>query len=311
MGKPNLSYFYRSVNKDFRTKREVGKTVDNRGNWLPKTIEEGAVDDKYYNADYEKLRREDPAAFAVLEKMKEYHLKFQEGLSRESKLYMQIPRYRKPSLEALQAGKVGNKFHEWATRVRSFFMKAPDDVQDGLNFKPEQLVYADMFDEEINKVPITGLYALDPEQVSMNIADSMLRYMHSGLKQKKLIELNPVAQALKKAVGSPDSAIKDMTRINKWQYQNTGVKSFLSKKGMSVRAKAINNLYEREFEGKALTGWLSEAPAALKFINGMLGLSSFGLFSFNILPGAVKNRQSSHIQHHIEATGGRLLNWPR
>jgi hypothetical protein len=309
MGKPNLSYFYRSVNKDFRTKREVGKTVDNRGNWLPKTIEEGAVDDKYYNADYEKLRREDPAAFAVLEKMKEYHLKFQEGLSRESKLYMQIPRYRKPSLEALQAGKVGNKFHEWATRVRSFFMKAPDDVQDGLNFKPEQLVYADMFDEEINKVPITGLYALDPEQVSMNIADSMLRYMHSGLKQKKLIELNPVAQALKKAVGSPDSAIKDMTRINKWQYQNTGVKSFLSKKGMSVRAKAINNLYEREFEGKALTGWLSEAPAALKFINGMLGLSSFGLFSFNILPGAVKNRQSAIIQLQIESTGGRFLNW--
>jgi hypothetical protein len=132
--------------------------------------------------------------------------------------------------------------------------------------------------------------------------------MHSGLKQKKLIELNPVAQALKKAVGSPDSAIKDMTRINKWQYQNTGVKSFLSKKGMSVRAKAIGNLYEREFEGKALTGWLSEAPTALKFINGMLKLSSFGLFSFNILPSAIKNRQSAIIQLQIEASGGRFLN---
>jgi hypothetical protein len=309
MGKPNLSYFYRSVKKEYRTKRDVGKTVDNRGNWLPKTLEEGAVDDKYYNADYEKLRREDPAAFAVLEKMKEYHLKFQEGLPRESKLYMQVPRYRKPSLESLQASKAGNKFHEWATRVKQFFAKAPDDVQDGLNFKQEQLIYADMFDEEINKVPITGLYALDTEQVSMNIADSMLRYMHSGLKQKKLIELNPMAQALKKAVGSPDNAIKDMTRINKWQYQNTGIKSFLTKKGQNVRARAIGNLYEREFEGKALTGWLSDQPAVLKFLNGLLKLSSFGLFSFNILPSAIKNRQSAIIQLQVEASGGRFLNW--
>lgn len=309
MGKPNLSYFYRSVKKQYRTKREVGKTVDNRGNWLPKTLEEGAVDDKYYNQDYEKLRREDPAAFAVLEKMKEYHLKFQEGLARESKLYMQIPRYRKPSLEALQATKVGNKFHEWTTRVKQFFMKAPDDVQDGLNFKPEQLVYADMFDEEINKVPITGLYALDQDQVTMNIADSMLRYMHSGLKQKKLIELNPMAQALKKAVSSPDSAIRDMTRINKWQYQNTGVKSFLTKKGMSVRAKAINNLYEREFEGKTQTGMLSEAPGLQKFISGLLKISSSAMFSLNILPSAVKNRQSAIIQLQNEAIGGRFINW--
>jgi hypothetical protein len=309
MGKPTLSYFYRAVKKEYRTKRQIGVTIDNRGNWLPKTLEEGAVDDRYYNSDYEKLRQEDPAAFAVLEKMKEYHLKFQEGFARESKLYMQIPRYRKPSLETLQATKTGNKFSEWATRVRSFFMKAPDDVQDGLNFKPEQLVYADMFDEEINKVPITGLYALDPEQVSMNIADNMLRYMHSGLKQKKLIELNPMAQALKKASGSPDSAIRDMTKINKWQYQKNGVKSYLSKKGMSVRAKAISNLYEREFEGQTQTGWLSDSPAIQKLINGLLKLSSFGLFSLNILPSAIKNRQSAIIQLQVEASGGRFLNW--
>lgn len=309
MGKPNNSYFYRSVKKEHRTERKVGVTVDNRGNWLPKTLEEGAVDDKYYNQDYEKLRREDPAAFAVLEKMKEYHLKFQEGFAKESKLYMQIPRYRKPSLETLKSGGVTSKWEEWSTRVKQFFTKAPDDVQDGLNFKPEQLIYADMFDEEINKVPITGLYALDQSQVSMNIADSMLRYMHSGLKQRKLIELNPMAQALKKAVSSPDSAIKDMTKINKWQYQNTGIKSHLTKKGMSVRAKAINNLYEREFEGKALAGMFSDSPGIQKFISGLLKMSSSAMFALNILPSAVKNRQSAIVQLQNEATAGRYINW--
>ena len=38
LGKPNLSYFYRVVKPEFRTEKIVGKTVDNKGNWLPKTL---------------------------------------------------------------------------------------------------------------------------------------------------------------------------------------------------------------------------------------------------------------------------------
>ena len=95
LGKPNLSFYYRSVKNEYRTERIVGKTVDNKGNWLPKTIEEGAIDDKYYNPKYDILKNNDPDKFAVLEKMKEYHLKFQESAPRESKLYYQIPKYYK------------------------------------------------------------------------------------------------------------------------------------------------------------------------------------------------------------------------
>lgn len=35
-GKPNLTYYRRAVKDEFRTKKVVGETVDNRGNWLPK-----------------------------------------------------------------------------------------------------------------------------------------------------------------------------------------------------------------------------------------------------------------------------------
>lgn len=310
-GKPNLSYYYRAVKKQYRTKRIVGKTVDNRGNWLPKTIEEGAVDDKYYNPAFEQLKRQNPAAFAVLEKMKEYHLKFQEGLPKESRLYLQIPRYRKPNLEYLKDVKssdVKGTFKEWGSAIKQLFFKASDDYQDGLSFNPEQLVYTDMFNEEINKVPITGLYDLELDQVSMNIPDSMLRYMHSGLKQRKLIEMNPYAQALKKAVSDPDNVIKDGTKINKWMYLNSGIKSFLPKKGMKVRANAINNLYEREFEGKTTTGWLSDNAFVQKLLSNLSKIASTGLFAFNVLPSALKNRQSAVIQLNIESAGGRFVN---
>ena len=311
-GKPNLAYFYRSVKKEYRTQKEVGKTVDNRGNWLPKTLSEGAVDDRYINPAYDKLRKERPEAFAVLEKFKEFHLKFQEGLPRESRLYLQIPRYRKPRLEYLQntsIEKEGNKAKEWMKGIKQMFFKANDDYEDGLNFNSEQLVYTNMFDEEIKKVPITGLYNIELDQVSMNIGDSMLKYMHSGLRQKKLVELNPFAQALKTAISDPDNAVKDMSKINKWMFQKTGRVSYLNKKGESVRATAIQNLYEREFEGVNQTGWFSDSPKVLKFQSQVMGLSSFGFFSLNILPSAVKNRIGAVVQLSIEAAGSKYVNY--
>lgn len=312
LGKPNLSYFYRSVKKDYRTKKEVGITVDNKGSWLPKTVAEGAVDDKYMNPAYDKLRRERPAAFAALEKFKEFHLKFQEGLPRESRLYLQIPRYRKPRLEYLQGtstDKEASKAKEWMRGVKQMFFKANDDYQDGLNFNPEQLVYTNMFDEEIKKVPITGLYNLELDQVSMNIGDSMLKYMHSGLRQKKLVELNPFAQALKTSIADPDNAVKDMSKINKWMFQKTGRVSYLTKKGESVRASAIQRLYEREFEGVNQAGWFANSPALLKFQSQVMSLASFGFFSFNVLPSALKNRMGAVVQLSIEAAGSKYINY--
>ncbi len=310
-GKPNISYFRRSVKKQYRTKREIGKTIDNRGNWLPRTLEEGAVDDRYYNADYERLRREKPEVFAVLEKIKEIHLKFQEGLPRESRLGLAVPRYRKMSKEVISSAKVVNPFRKWYSALKQVFFKANDDAEDGLGFNPEKLVYADMFDEEIHKVPIGGLYRLNLDEVSMNLFDSTIRYMRSGLRQKKLIELNPFAQALKKSLSSPDAAIKDMNKINKNVYKNTGIKAHIKQKNQSTRSKAIDNIYERVFEGKTQKGLIQKylGSGALKFLNHSLGLANFGMFAVNILPSALKNRFGAAMQLQIEASGGRFLNW--
>jgi len=298
MGKPNLSYFYRLVKPEYRTEKVVGKTVDNKGNWLPKTLLEGAKDDLYINQEYDKLRQGNPAAFAVLEKMKEYHLKFQEGIPRESKLYLEIPRYRKQAIEL--------KPKNWWENIKQNFVKRNDDFQDGLNFNPGQLVHTDMFDEQIRKIPITGTYNLTPDEVSLNILDGMNHYMYSGLHQKKLIELNPMAQALKAVVNDPANAVQETKKFIKHLYKSTGKLVPVKNKNLSNRARAINNMIEREFEGVKIADFSRNMPALHKFKQMLSRVTSLGIFALNI-PSAIKNRQAAVIEGFIEASGGRFL----
>jgi hypothetical protein len=309
LGKPNLSFFYRSVKDEYRTKREVGKTVDNKGNWLPKTLEEGAVDDKYYNPKYELLRKNNPEAFDVLEKMKEYHLKFQEVAPRESKLYYQIPRYEKPNIELIRSNKEPNKLRSWYLNLRRKFFAANDDYEAGLNFNPSNLVYTDMFDEEIRKVPVSGIYNLELADVSLNVGDSMLRYMRSVLKQRKLIEMNPIAQALKNTLESPDNFIKSPTNINKWEWVKHKLSVPIKETEPSRTSEAITAMVEKHFQGitqkKLLLG---RSNMALKLLSNIQALASTGFFALNILPSALKNRAGAITQINIKAAGGKFLN---
>jgi uncharacterized protein YoxC len=309
-GVPTLSYYYRTVKDKYKTQKVVGKNVDNRGRFLPKTLGQGApFDSPYINKQYEELRNSDPAAFKVLEKMKEYHLKWQETTPFESRLYMQVPRYRSMASENMRdiKEKTISRSRRLYRNIRDVFIGSKDNYQDGLNFeKAGQLVDADMFDEEIRKIPITGLYDLKPEEVSMNFLDSMLRYMHSGLKQKKLVELNPFAQALKSVVEDPNNAIKISGKFIKNIYKKTGRKVPIREKGQSVRSKAISNLYDREFKGIRINDFTKNMPAAWKLKSAASKITSLGAFALNI-PSALKNRQGAIVQGLIEASGGRWM----
>ena len=318
LGKPSLSYFFRSVKKEYRTKKVVGETVDNRGNFLPKTIEQGAKDDKYYNYEYTKLQRENPNAFALMEKLKEIHLKNQALFPRESRLYLEIPRYGKENLEYLQGTSVSketNKFKEWFTGLKESVLGAADDAElAGFNFDASKLMYTDVFGEDIHKVPITGMYALETSQVSLNIIDGIKRYTKSGLKQRKLIELNPFAQALQNVTaetipkGDKGSARAAAT-----------IGKFFRGKQKTTRGKSIRNIIQREFQGVHTNSWIGRsslpyvgkvsnlAPFIQKSLNRAGAIGSFGIFAANVLPSAVKNRFGALVQNLIESSGGRFL----
>lgn len=331
-GKAGSKYFVRLVKKEYFTERIIGTTIDNQGQWLPRqgvmdNEAEGITGNRFINQDYFKLKNapqgsEDYKLFKLLEKVTEYHLKFQKGLSNRSKLFMDVPRYRKNALEAIQTssatknikGAAQHNFplFDWVIRTfRDLLHRANDDVEMGLNRKEKyDLVRADMFDNELSNIHISGIYNLDHELVSTDILHSMMRYMLSGERQKKLIEINPIAQALKSNLEDAkplDKTASGAKKVNKMNFLHRGIITWMTKKGQSVRSYAVNNLIEREFDNVLSKGWLSEDKWAHTLSQLIFKRAAFGFFALNI-PSALKNMLGAKWQGMLEAVGGQYLN---
>jgi hypothetical protein len=317
---PKNDFYRRSVKKQYRTgydkatskvSLKVGKHIDNRGNWLPRTVEEGAKDDLYVNKAYFDLKKNSPEKAKALDVMVKYHLLFQENKTKYSKIWLDIPRFRKFKSEL-----VGSTLNDSAKKVRGAIKSikdsitsAKDDFEQGINYNEQfNLVRADIFDEEISSIPVQGLYKLDVDQVSLNVPYSMLKYMYSLEHQKKLIELNPIAQALQKVVNNPENGIKDLSKINSYNWVTNNIKTYVNKKGKNLRAEAINSFIEREFKGKTRVGLLSESSSAQKLIDSLQSQAVFGLFAMNIFPSAIKNFGGAVTQMIIESAGQKYLN---
>lgn len=88
-GVPNYEYFRRVVKDQYKTKQEVGKTVDMYGNFLPKDVKGSPFIDDSYN----QLSHDEKSFLDILVKN---HMKAQEGLtSYYAQLDYDIPRYAK------------------------------------------------------------------------------------------------------------------------------------------------------------------------------------------------------------------------
>jgi hypothetical protein len=317
VSKPSNEYHIKILKSKYRTPRVIGDTIDNRGQWLPRNEKDLDPDNmKYINEKYQKIKNNEPL-FNLLEKLKEHHLENQEGLNYRSRLYLDMPRYRKSNLEVWQstsakgrAKKRANALTIWAQRVKDFFQGAKDDTESGWNYKDEfNLIRADMFDNEQTAVPISGLYDIDINDVSTDITTSMMRYMLSGERQKALVKASPAAKAIQRVI-TKSGEIKDPLKVNKETWINKAVLKFLpknKKNEKSVRQKAVDNFIDREFKGETLTGAGSNSRFLMKFSNTLFGKASFGFFALNI-PSALKNSYGAKFQGMIEASAGKYYN---
>lgn len=327
-GIPAMKFYRQEVREEYKTAQIVGKTIDNKGNWLPKSAEDLDQSqpewDKYVNKDYFALKESDPKLFTILEKLTEHHLKNQNGLDNRSKLYLDFPRFTKPrgaflglGLETIQSTKVDevgrkrwNGIQQWVKRVREFFTGSADQAEQGFNNKWQNnlvsMVKLDMFDDEVTNVPISGLYNIDHEDVSTDIITSMMRYMYSGQRQQQLLKIAPVARAIQKVVNDPNNTV-DLDKINKNNFIHRQVITYKKKKGLSVRAQNVNAFIEREFEGKSMTGAGSESVWLNNVSSALFSRASFQFFALNI-PSALKNHYSAKFQTMIESSAGKYLN---
>lgn len=299
IGLPAMKYFKRLVKEEFVTPKIEWETVDNTGRWLPKTMAQGAKDDRYKNQAYYDMQQRDPKLFKLMEKLKDIHLRNQEGLHKKSKLGLAYARYRKETIERLQSE---NPVMRVIQRVKDFWHKVKDGWDSGFNYDEDfQLAKMDLLDDETTGVPISGLSNLPIEEVSTDITLGMMRYMLSGKRQKKLIEIAPVVKAIQNVVNNKTNfPFAEMNTKNR-SIINTG-----KRKDKYIRAQAVNNFVEKTFEGKINAGWGSDNAIAQNFSNTLFKQASFAYLALNI-PSAMKNALSAKFQGLIESVAGKYM----
>lgn len=311
-GVPTNKYWRRQLKDEYRTKRitflealemgDVSKaTVDELGRWLPKP------DSKYRNDEYYRLEKTNKAQFDLLNTLHLYHQQNQEGLNKNSRLGVYLPRFRKDNYESIASGEAKDKVTSMIKNFKASFTKAADDYEEGYNAE-NQVTYVtlDMFDSQVSGIPIMGRADLSIEETSEDTIMGMMRYMLSAERQKKLIEINPNIRAIQKVVNDEVGGIKDMKTANKQDFLTRGITNFATRKGRSVRSQVINAMIERELEGKQLVGVTENLAWANKLAGNLMKMSSFAFFAFDAA-SALKNAFNAQFQSIIAAAGGDNL----
>jgi hypothetical protein len=312
-GIPTLKYYRRSLKSEYRTEKITMAealrrgdltlaTVDEVGRWLPKP------DSKFRNDEYYRLKNTNPAQFNLANKMLQFHLENQEGLSKNSRLGVFAPRFRKDGYETLTEGTLKDKWDTVVSNTKATFAKAKDDLDLGYNAEADvNYVTLDMFDSEVSGIPIAGKADLELAETSEDMFLGVMRYMQSAERHKKLVEINPQVRAIQKVVNGKEGALKDMTKASKSDKLAFNQLRFATKKeGTSVRAQAINSLIEREFEGKTQAGVTADMAGLNKFGSFAMGLASTAFFALDIT-SALKNSFGQTFQSIIESAGGQYL----
>jgi hypothetical protein len=116
---------------DFKNNKDkyIGKVIDNKGNFLPKRMDINNPNAIYMDKQYADLKAKDNITFKLLETLKEQYLKLQEGKPYSSKLYLDVPRFRKSgTLEYAQSGenKHINRAKALWKDASSYFSKKKD-----------------------------------------------------------------------------------------------------------------------------------------------------------------------------------------
>ena len=304
-GMPSLAYYKQNIKPEFATEEIVGETVDNRGNPLPRL---DVPNSPFINQEYFDLKRDNEGAFNLLEKIKEYHLKFQEKAPENDRLWMQVPRYEKTSKELTETNKfLSDKTSTAKTAINNFLNKFrinAEDTDEGLGIEDKfKLTRLDFFDNDEQKIHISGKTLMNSDQVSLDVITSVLRHMHSVERAHKLAEIEPMAKALMEVLNDPKNAPKDITKASWYHWITQKVPVFANKKGENIRAKAIKGLIDRTFYNVQQTGFGSDAIVLQKLSKVMMQAASFGFFALDI-PSGVKNRFGQQLQQAIELASG-------
>jgi hypothetical protein len=306
---------------------DITKANWDGNNWLPNLNaidpETGQPNVKFASQEFIRIKN-DPAQYALLMKLLEFHWENQTGHNRSDALGFEIPRFLRTDLENIQKRRAiktntengddeelqkDNRFQVWVSRVKKFFTRSTEDQEDDMNphEKSKMMIYTDALEADVEKIPIRGMYNLELNETSLDILTGLTKYMYSLKRKEKLVKMNPIARTLQKVLADPDNAVKENNTWNKRKFKNQNLLTRVGIKGKYVREQAINNFIEREFEGKVQTGFGSESALLQSLSGSLMKLSSFGYFALN-MQSAIKNSMGARMQAMIEGAAGIYFN---
>jgi len=335
-GIPSSRFFFFKIKDEFKTikpnmtKEEKAQFVNNRGEYLPLSKEQGAPQDSpFINHAYYEIIKDSKKA-ALLKAFTEYHVDNQIGLDKSQKLYLDIPRF--PIKDNLERLRTGRPLKRWVDRIKSvgrgmaatlsgkskeeanIESREEIDVEDELGnvqFEEdyEKLAMAKnaLLDPVVDKIPMRGLSNIPIEEVSYDLITSFNLYMLQAEKQRVFNEISPVAQAMMNTLENLDEAARELDKIrNKQGTMRDSVKALFGNKGTSNRVAGFKALYNREFKGKVFDekhlDWINKVTA------GITKGASINYFALN-LPSAVKNYWGILWQLNVEATAGEYFDF--
>lgn len=328
-GIPGGKYGRSRVKKEYYTPKIVGKTVNNRNEFLPKEYDpassESAYDNKYRNEEYYNLKASNSPAFKLLEAVKEQYLKFQEDKLASSRLYYDYANFTiQRNIEMIRggglqekAGKIGRS----AKRAGQFVFGKGTPIgaeEEGFdapkgagemplfNYNVEATtVGTDLLGKPLSRIPVRGLYKLDINEVSLDFLRSIGEYQMSLNTQKALADLEPTALAIQQVLNRPENAIKDMTRISKQIKKVSGHNSFVPVKS-NRRAQLFDYVVEKIFHGKVNAEFNENNPRLTKLTNALMGASSRSFIAMDMV-SAAKNRYGMLFNAMIETAGMQYI----
>jgi len=292
---------------------EIGTHVDNKGRFIPR-YEEGS---KYINAEYQKMQaRPSSPEYKLLETLKQQHLKFQQDVPNSSKLYLDLPRFiLRDNLSVIQSGKIGNTASQIKQNFLQYFRDikgAKDRSVEDYNFvyddttQEYRLVSTTLEGEEIERIPVAGLFDIEIDNTDPDVTRNMMRYLYSLEQQKRLAETLPLVQSILDTMEDPDNYLKKQQVFSRGAMKTAGKMVSVKEKKTYNRLGQVKSLIEREYYGRKFEGGYGWEVFD-RVLGKLQKLSARSSLALNI-PSDLKNRFGQLMQNYIEMAGGEYIN---
>lgn len=292
----------RGLLKSYVTKKVVGETVDNLGNFLPSADKPASI--KYRNQAYFDLVESQDSTkkrhTKILDIYTKALLEAQEDSPYSAKLWLAVPREQKTSVEKKvdAISSLKNTFRrpnsipkEIWNRMKMFWNSLVDfnQTEEGKSFESideNEFDFMEKYKSEYIKVPIKYTGKLDIDNVSYDLFRSISKYNSSTELNRVLIDAIPVTKALERILnenGKLPKAKKDRHDVTK---------------------KAVRRIIARNFEGKSANLDLIRLGKSGKFfiggLNFMRKISSYALIKLNA-KAAIANLVNGTVQNWINS----------